>query len=358
MLTEKVKAAGWAAKIGPGDLEEILKDLPLPFDHNLLLGSEDWSDAGIYRLNDEVALAQSIDFFTPIVDNPYDFGQIAVANSLSDIYAVGGKPLLALNIVCFPINEMDKSILREILRGGLDKLKEAETLMIGGHSIEDPEIKYGLAVTGLVNPKNFVTNKGAKAGDLIVLTKPIGTGILATALKGKLLDPETTEILIKTMATLNKIASKVMMEIGVNGCTDITGFGLLGHCLEMARASKVTIRIFRNKIPVLPKTYEMASMGIIPAGSKRNINYCKKLVDIGNTDPITLDILSDPQTSGGLLISLPPEKAEKLIIRLKEEGIEHIQIIGEVKENSSGGIQIIWYRLYKVFLWNTLTNII
>lgn len=341
MLTEKVKAAGWAAKIGPGDLEEILKDLSLPVDPNLLLSSEYWSDAGIYRLNETTALVQSVDFFTPIVDDPYDFGKIAVANSLSDIYAVGGKPLLALNIVCFPIKDMDKTILKEILKGGLDKLNEAGTLMLGGHSVEDPEIKYGVAVTGIVHPEKFVTNRGAKKSDLLVLTKPIGTGILSTALKGKLLDNRTTEYLVETMARLNKSASEIMMEIGVNSCTDITGFGLLGHCLEMARASKVTIRIFKDKIPTLPKVYDFASMGIVPAGGRRNINYCDKLVEKGNTDPITLDILGDPQTSGGLLISLPEKNAEVLVSRLKEADHKEVSIIGEVIEESSGKIVLI-----------------
>lgn len=341
MLTEKVRAAGWAAKIGPGDLEEVLKGLSLPVDPNLLLGSEDWSDAGIYRLDDTTALVESLDFFTPIVDDPYDFGKIAVANSLSDIYAVGGKPLLALNIVCFPIKDMDKTILREILRGGLDKLNEAGVIMLGGHSVEDPEIKYGVAVTGVVHPEKFVTNRGAKKGDLLVLTKPIGTGILSTALKGKLLDRETTRCLITTMEKLNKRASELMMEIGVNGCTDITGFGLLGHCIEMARASKVTIKLFKDKIPLLPRVYDFASMGIVPAGGRRNINYCDKLLEKGNTDAITLDILADPQTSGGLLISLPKKNAELLVSKLREEGNKEASIIGEVLEESSGKIILI-----------------
>ncbi len=307
-----------------------------------MLGSEDWSDAGIYRLNETTALVQSIDFFTPIVDDPYDFGQIAVANSLSDIYAVGGKPLLALNIVCFPIKDMDKTILREILRGGLDKLKEANVLILGGHSIEDSEIKYGIAVTGIVHPEKFVTNRGAKKGDVLVLTKPIGTGILSTALKGKLLDAKTTKFLIDIMKKLNKNASELMMEIGVNGCTDITGFGLLGHALEMARASKVTIKIFTDNIPVLPKVHEFAQIGIVPAGSRRNINYCEKLVEKGNADPVMLDILSDPQTSGGLLISLPEQKADILIKKLKHtEKTEDVVIIGEVIEESSGKIILI-----------------
>lgn len=307
----------------------------------MLLGSEDWSDAGIYRLNDTTALVESLDFFTPIVDDPYDFGKIAVANSLSDIYAVGGKPLLALNIVCFPIKDMDKTILREILRGGLDKLNEAGVIMLGGHSVEDSEIKYGVAVTGVVHPEKFVTNRGAKKGDLLVLTKPIGTGILSTALKGKLLDRETTRCLITTMEKLNKRASELMMEIGVNGCTDITGFGLLGHCIEMARASKVTIKLFKDKIPLLPMVYDFASMGIVPAGGRRNINYCHKLLEKGNTDAITLDILGDPQTSGGLLISLPEKNAELLVSRLRDEDNKEASIIGEVLEESSGKIILI-----------------
>ncbi len=281
---------------------------------------------------------QSVDFFTPIVDNPYDFGQIAVANSLSDIYAAGAKPILALNIVCFPINSLDKSILKEIILGGAEKLKEAGVLMIGGHSVEDPEIKYGIAVTGLVHPEKFLTNRNAKVGDLLVLTKPIGTGILSTALKGKLLDSETTKILTETMTALNKTASEAMMQIGANACTDITGFGLIGHALEMAKASKVKIKIFKNSVPLLPKVYEFASMGIVPAGGKRNINYCSKSLEIGNTDPITLDILSDPQTSGGLLISVPNAKANQLVKMLQEKGISSASVVGEVIEEGEGKV--------------------
>jgi selenide,water dikinase len=305
-----------------------------------LIGSEDWSDAGIYRLNKEIAIVQSVDFFTPVVDNPYDFGQIAVANALSDIYAVGAKPLLALNIVCFPVNEMDKSILKEILKGGADKLKEAGAFMIGGHSVEDPEIKYGISATGVVHPEKFVTNRGAKTGDILILTKPIGTGILSTALKGKLLDPETTELLTKTMTLLNKEASETMMQTGVNACTDITGFGLIGHALEMARASKVTIKIWKDKVPVLPRVYEFASIGIVPAGGRRNINYCSKLIDTGKTDPVTLDILSDPQTSGGLLISVASSKADDLIAKLNSKGIQ-ATAVGEVLEKSHGKVILI-----------------
>lgn len=305
-----------------------------------MIGSEDWSDAAIYRLREDLAIVQSIDFFTPIVDNPYDFGQIAVANSLSDIYSVGAKPILALNIVCFPIKDLDKNILKEILKGGADKLKEAGVLMVGGHSVEDPEIKYGVSVTGIVDPEKFITNRGAKEGDFLILTKPIGTGILATALKGKLLDEDTTEIFTKTMASLNNIASETMMEFGVNACTDITGFGLIGHALEMARASGVVIEIFKDKVPMLPKVKDFASIGIVPAGGRRNVNYCSKSLQIGSVDPIMLDILSDPQTSGGLLISTPSDIAEKLLISLKNKGVSSAEIIGRVVSEGAGKVII------------------
>ncbi len=274
------------------------------------------------------------------MDNPYDFGQIAVANSLSDIYCVGAKPILALNIVCFPIKDLDRNILKEILKGGADKLKEAGVLMVGGHSVEDPEIKYGVSVTGIVNPEKFITNRGAKEGDFLILTKPIGTGILSTALKGKLLDEDTTEILTKTMASLNNIASETMMEFGVNACTDITGFGLIGHALEMARASGVVIEIFKDKVPMLPKVKDFASMGIVPAGGRRNVNYCSKSLQIGSVDPIMLDILSDPQTSGGLLISAPSDIAEKLLISLKNKGVSSAEIIGRVVSEGDGRVII------------------
>ncbi len=284
---------------------------------------------------------QSVDFFTPIVDDPYDFGQIAASNSLSDIYAVGATPILALNIVCFPIKEMDKVILRDILKGGADKLAEAGVLIIGGHSVEDPEIKYGVAVTGVVHPEKFITNKGAKVGDMLILTKPIGTGILSTALKGKLLDEKTQKLLVQTMTELNKTACQVMLEVGVNGCTDITGFGLLGHALEMAKGSKVNIKIYKDKVPLLPRVLEFASMGIVPAGGRRNANYCSKDVDRGNADAITMDILSDPQTSGGLLISVPPHKASLLLDQLKSRGVFSASIIGEVIEEGRGKIILV-----------------
>lgn len=298
-------------------------------------------DAGIYRLTDEIALIQTLDFFTPIVNNPYDFGRIAAANSLSDVYAMGGKPLTAMNIVCFPIKEMDKSILRSILEGGLEVIHKAGAILVGGHSVEDPELKYGLSVTGVVHPEKFLTNAGAKAGDLLVLTKPLGTGVLATALKGKMLENTTTSVITELMATLNKDASEVMVEIGVNACTDITGFGLLGHALEMSVASKVCFRIYADKVPIIPEAQTFATMGMVPAGSFSNQKYCSKHLEIKpSIDPILLDLLSDAQTSGGLLISIPLEKADLLVHKLKEKGTPAANIIGEVLTKPAGMIQV------------------
>lgn len=298
-------------------------------------------DAGIYRLTDEIALIQTLDFFTPIVNEPYDFGRIAAANSLSDVYAMGGKPLTAMNIVCFPIKGMDKSILRSILEGGLEVIHKAGAILVGGHSVEDPELKYGLSVTGVVHPEKFLTNAGAKPGDLLVLTKPLGTGVLATALKGKMLENTTTSTITELMATLNKDASEVMVEIGVNACTDITGFGLLGHALEMSVASKVCFRIYTDRVPLIPEAQTFASMGMIPAGSFSNQKYCSKHLEIKpSIDPILLDLLSDAQTSGGLLISIPSEKADLLVHKLKEKGTPAASIIGEVLPEPVGMIQV------------------
>ncbi len=298
-------------------------------------------DAGVYRLTDEIALIQTLDFFTPIVNDPYDFGRIAAANSFSDVYAMGGKPLTAMNIVCFPIKEMDKTILRAILKGGLDVIHKAGAILVGGHSVEDPELKYGLSVTGLVHPEKFLTNAGAKPTDLLILTKPIGTGVLATALKGKMLDSSITSTITELMASLNKDASEAMVEIGVNACTDITGFGLLGHALEMSKASKVCLRIYADNVPIIPEAQSFASMGMVPAGSFSNQKYCSKHLMIKpSIDPILLDLLSDAQTSGGLLISVPAEKAELLIQKLKERGTPAASIIGEVLNEPAGIIQI------------------
>ena len=322
-------------------MTEILTGLPFESNPDLLVGIETSDDAGVYRLTSEIALIQTLDFFTPIVNDPYDFGRIAAANSLSDVYAMGGKPLTAMNIVCFPVKEMDKTVLRSILEGGLEIIHKAGAVMVGGHSVDDPEIKYGLSVTGIVHPERFLTNAGAKPGDLLVLTKPLGTGILATALKGRMLDEKTTTMVTELMATLNKDAAEVMTEIGVNACTDITGFGLLGHALEMAKASKVGMCIYADKVPIISEAITFASMGMVPIGSHLNQKFCSHHLDIDSKiDPILIDLLGDAQTSGGLLISVPASRCNDLIQKLLERNTPVADVVGEVLSEPIGVIQI------------------
>ena len=297
------------------------------------MGMEAAADAGIYRLSDDLAIVQSLDFFTPVVDDPYEFGQIAAANSLSDIYAVGAKPVTAMNIVCFPIKEQPKDVLKAILKGGLEKIHEAEALLIGGHSVEDPEPKYGLSVTGIVHPEKFISNSGAKPGDVLVLTKPVGTGIPSTALKAGILKEETRHVLIDVMKTLNRDASKLMVELGASGATDITGFGLAGHALEMAIASKCTINIFANNVPILPEAMEFLRMGFIPEGNYSNKEFCKKSFEIDKSlDEDLVTILFDAQTSGGLLISIKESEGKRLVEKLHNLGHNFASIIGNVKD--------------------------
>lgn len=304
-----------------------------------MVGIDASDDAGIYKITDEIALVQTLDFFTPIVNNPYDFGRIAAANALSDVYAMGGIPLTAMNIVCFPINEMDKSILHLILKGGHELVNEADATIVGGHSIEDPELKYGLSVTGIVHPERFLSNAGAKPGDLLILTKPLGTGILATALKADMLDEKTSRQLTNLMVTLNKGGAEAMAKVGVNACTDITGFGLLGHCLEMAKASHVEIIIDTSQVPIVPEAKTFASMGLVPGGCYANQEFCADYIDFAPTlDPILKDIISDPQTSGGLLISVPEEKAPYLLQELKKRNTLSASIIGRVAKKSARAI--------------------
>jgi selenide,water dikinase len=322
-------------------LTEILTGLPFESNPDLLVGIETSDDAGVYRLTSGIALIQTLDFFTPIVNDPYDFGRIAAANSLSDVYAMGGKPLTAMNIVCFPVKEMDKTVLRSILEGGLEIIHKAGAVMVGGHSVDDPEIKYGLSVTGIVHPERFLTNAGAKPGDLLVLTKPLGTGILATALKGRMLDGKTTTMVTELMATLNKDAAEVMTEIGVNACTDITGFGLLGHALEMVKASKIGMRIYADKVPIISEAITFASMGMVPVGSHLNEKFCSHHLDIASTiDPLIVDLLADAQTSGGLLISVPASRCNDLIQKLLERNTPVADVVGEVLSEPVGVIQI------------------
>ncbi len=289
----------------------------------------------------EIAIVQTLDFFTPIVNDPFNFGRIAAANSLSDIYAMGGKPITAMNIVCFPVKEMDKAILRAILEGGMEVVHRSGAVMAGGHSVEDPEIKYGLSVTGVVHPDHFLTNDNAKEGDVLILTKPLGTGILTTALKGGCLTEKLTGEITELMAALNRGAAEGMMEVGVSAVTDITGFGLLGHALEMAKASKVCMRLYAKEVPIIPDALPFASMGMFPEGSLRNRSFCSHQVDVSpGLDAVLIDILSDAQTSGGLLISVPHEKADLLIEKLIEKETPVANKIGEVLGAPQGVIQV------------------
>jgi len=298
-------------------------------------------DAGVYKITDDLAIIQTIDFFTPIVDEPYDFGQIAAANALSDVYAMGGRPLTAMNVVCFPIKSLDISVLKDILRGGVDKMREAGVVLVGGHSIDDAELKYGLSVTGAVHPKQLVTNSGVKPGDKLILTKPLGTGIISTALKAGTADAETVAKLTKCMATLNKKASELMQKVGVHACTDITGFGLLGHTTQLAQNSQVGINISYASVPLLPRTEEFAKQGLYPGGSRRNREFYSAVVTIASNVPDHIQgILFDAQTSGGLLICLDSGKAERLLEELQQAGVEDAAIIGEAVSEPRGVVTV------------------
>jgi selenide,water dikinase len=313
--------------------------LPLISDKNVIRGMESLDDAGVYKISDELAIIQTIDFFTPIVDNPYDFGQIAVANALSDVYAMGGKPLTAMNVVCFPTKKLDISILQDILKGGIDKMMEAGVILVGGHSVDDAELKYGLSVTGVVHPEKMITNDGARAGDKLILTKRLGTGIISTALKAGKVDKELVAVMTKSMATLNKIASEQMQEVGVNACTDVTGFGFLGHAGQMAESSQVAIKVNSNSIPIFAEVKEFAQKGLCPGGLHRNREFYGKMVELSAQVPEYMrDILFDPQTSGGLLISVTEKKANMLLDRLKKADIADAAIIGEITSQPAGKI--------------------
>ena len=302
-------------------------------DDRILVGYDDKDDAAVVRLSDGRLLVQTVDFFTPIDDDPYTFGQIAAANSLSDIYAMGATPLFALNIIGFPINTLPKSDLTKILQGGIDKAEEAGISIVGGHSIDDPEPKYGLVVTGEVDENNLITNSNAQPGDILILTKPLGTGIIATAVKHGKADKEAMAKSAESMATLNKLAAEVMMEISANAATDVTGFGLLGHLSEMCEASSVSAKIDYSALPFFPSVKELAEKGTVPGGTKRNLDFVNNKVQFGEhlTDIDKL-LLADAQTSGGLLIALPAEKTEKYISKFNKLSKIKAVIMGEIVE--------------------------
>ncbi|MCC5890402.1 MAG: selenide, water dikinase SelD [Alkalibacterium sp.] len=340
-LTTLTTKGGCGCKIGPSDLREVLHNLPeTKKDPNLLVGLDTGDDAGVYKLTDDLAIVQTLDFFTPIVDDPYDFGQVAAANALSDVYAMGGTPITALNIVAFPIFNLDKDILTEILKGASDKVQEAGCNLVGGHSIDDQEPKFGLSVTGTIHPDRIRTNAGAKPGDKLILTKPIGVGISTTALKRGLLSEKEIERVTRVMATLNKEAAEVMNDYEVHACTDVTGFGLLGHLSEMAAESHQVLTIYRDDVPVLSRVRELAEEGVVPGGSKNNLKHVQDVVHFADRlDDIDQIILADAVTSGGLLMSVPEEETDRMIKALEAKGID-AHIIGDVSDGEAGHIYV------------------
>lgn len=340
-LTKLTKSSGWAAKIGPDILAQVLSNLPKTYDERLLVGIDTSDDAAVYKVNDELAIIQTLDFFTPVVDDPYTFGQIAATNSLSDVYAMGGEPTLAMNIVCFP-DCLDPQILSEILRGGYDKVKEAGAILVGGHSVSDDEPKYGLSVTGFVHPDKVKSNANAQVGDYLVLTKPLGVGIINTAIKGELASDNAYEKCVGVMTKLNKYAKDACEGIdGINSITDITGFGLLGHALEMAEASNVSILIYSSSVYYIEEAREYANMGIIPAGAYNNQKHIGgKVIFEKEVEQYLKDIMYDPQTSGGLLISVSAEDLIKLENNLKSLDIDY-RVIGEVKNKDEHILHVI-----------------
>jgi len=310
-------------------------------DPNLLVGMESPDDAGVYRINDDLAIILTLDFFTPIVDDAYDFGQIAVTNALSDVYAMGGRPLLAMNIICFPGKGMDIAILQEILRGGSDKMLEAGVLLVGGHSVDDNEIKYGLSVTGTVHPDRVLKNIGGVPGDAVILTKPLGTGIISTALKADMADQGAERKATESMKTLNRVPAEIMERFPVHACTDVTGFGLMGHACEMIERSGVGMRIFASRVPVFGEALAYARMGLIPGGAYRNREFRAPMIDMGpGVDESLGHVLFDPQTSGGLLIVLPGPDAVDLLKQLHDAGTGEAAIIGEITEGHQGRIVV------------------
>jgi selenide,water dikinase len=325
------------AKLSPRGLAQVLGKLPAqPINENVLVGYELASDAGVFRLEDNVALVQTVDFFTPIADDPKVYGRIAAINSLNDIYSMGGRPLTALSIVCYP-QSGDLDILGEILLGGQLAMNENGVTILGGHSVDDAEIKIGYSVTGIVNPKSFITNSRSQPGDALILTKPIGTGAISTAIKRGVASVSAVDAAMKAMTTSAALVAKEMQKEGAHACTDITGFGLLGHAYEMARASKVCLVIESARVPLLPDVLNLISQGMLTRGDKNNREYVGDTVDIGeHISPEMQSALFDPQTAGGLLISIARSKAENLVSR-----IDGAVIIGEVESNAKFLIRVI-----------------
>jgi selenide, water dikinase len=324
------------AKLAPSDLAQVLSKLPAQtFSTDVIVGFETSDDAGVFKINDDLALVQTVDFFTPIADEPEVYGQIAAINSLNDVYAMGGTPVSALSIVCYP-QKGDWDVLQQILFGGQKALNAENVVVIGGHSVDDQEIKFGYAVTGIINPAKVVKNSGAKAGDVLVLTKPIGTGVISTGIKFQKAAPENIEAAMKAMTTSAAHASKVMQTVGANACTDITGFGLLGHGFEMAKASDVTFKIYSEKVPLLPDVIKLIEQKMLTRGDRNNRDYVGDTVKFAESvSPQMQSALFDPQTAGGLLISLEREKVNRFL-----EKVEDAKVIGEVESKGSYLIEV------------------
>lgn len=297
-------------------------------------------DAGVYKISDDLALIQTVDFFTPIVDDPYDFGRIAAANALSDVYAMGGVPKTALNLVAFPLKSMDMAVLRKILAGGIRILEESGTVLLGGHSVEDDELKYGLSVTGFVHPDRILTNQGLKPGDRLILTKPLGTGVMNTAVKAALASRDQIHEITELMAALNRDAAQVMARFPISACTDVTGFGLLGHLAEMVSGTPAGVRIFSDQVPLISGALEFAEMGLVPGVRSGTVSSGGMVSVADRVGPALRDLLFDPQTSGGLLMGCPEKQARNLLMALHDQGIAAAAVIGEVSDLHPGKIEV------------------
>lgn len=338
-LTQFVENAGCASKINQTDLKIVLAGLPAITDPKVLVSADTCDDAGVYKLTDDLALVQSVDVFTPNVDDPYIFGQIAASNSLSDIYAMGGEPLTALSIVGFPIETMIHSVMNQMLWGGIDKMKEAGVAVIGGHSIKDTEIKFGFAVTGVIDPKKIITNDKAEPGDVLVLTKPLGTGVISFANQLERASKKAMETIGRSMAELNKVAAETMVEAGVTTATDVTGFGLMGHLSEMVAQSEVTAEIYVNQVPFFEGVLDYVREELISGAIERNREYAAQYVEV--TEGVSEDVeiaLYDPQTSGGFLIAIKENHADRFVSDLRKKGSSSAAIIGKVVAKSEGKI--------------------
>lgn len=339
-LTKLAECAGCGAKVGAGELARLLKDISVIHDPDLLVGFDKSDDAAVYRITDDIALVETVDFFPPIADDPFTYGAIAAANALSDVYAMGGEPKVALNIMAVP-EDMPKELVHEILRGGYEKVYEAGASIVGGHSVYDEEPKYGLAVTGLVNPARMFTNSGARVGDVLVYTKPLGIGEVVTAAKGGLVEGEAVRQAEKVMMTLNRYARDVMVRHDVHAATDVTGFAMMGHMLEMAQGAGVAIEVDVDAFELLPEVRSWARMGILPAGMYRNRRYAESQVDVRDVPQDMADVLFCPETSGGLLACVAADDADGLVDDLGADGrVPSARVVGRVVEHEEGSRRI------------------